>query len=269
MNSANSDKNSSFTLTKGTVPLLISMPHNGQTITDNIAKTMQPVALKVPDTDWYIDTLYDFAEALGAYIIKPTYSRYVIDLNRNKTNENLYPGANSTELCPTSSFDLTPIYLEGKMPDQEEIDRRITHYWQPYHHALKNTLTEIKQQFGQVVLLDAHSILSQVPRFFDETLPDFNFGTADGASCAISLIKQVEALNFTPYSTITNGRFKGGFITREYGDPQNGIHALQLELSQRTYMHEPTDQYNQSEADKVKIKLKNLVSTLITFSCSP
>ena len=266
MSTESMPKNASFTLIKGRVPLLISMPHNGQNIPDDIAATMQPNALKVPDTDWYIDKLYDFAQALGAYIIIPKYSRYVIDLNRNKTNENLYPGANSTELCPTSAFDLTPIYLDGKEPSQSKIERRIEQYWQPYHSALNTTLNEIKQQFGQAVLLEAHSILSKVPRFFTGSLPDFNFGTAEGTSCHRQLINRVEQLDFSPYTTITNGRFKGGFITRQYGKPADNIHALQLELSQRTYMFEPTDQYHQQEADKVKVKLQMLVETLIKFT---
>ena len=265
VNNANEVANS-FTLIKGSVPLLISMPHNGESIPDDIAKAMQPFAKDVQDTDWYIDKLYDFAQSLGAYILKPTYSRYVIDLNRNKTNENLYPGANSTELCPTSAFNLKALYLDQKNPAQVEIDRRIALYWQPYHQVLKNTLLEIKQQFGKAVLLEAHSILSHVPRFFEGELPDFNFGTAEGESCAAGLINQVEQIDFSPYTTISNGRFKGGFITREYGDPQNNIHALQLELSQRTYMHEPTNKYKLSEANKVKVKLKTLVETLITFA---
>lgn len=263
-----SNKNESYTLVKGSVPLLISMPHNGEAIPDNIAEVMQKSALEVPDTDWYIDKLYDFAQNLGVYILKPTYSRYVIDLNRNKTDENLYPGANSTELCPSSSFDLTPLYLDNHQLNQNEINRRISLYWQPYHQTLKTTLTNMRQQFGKAVLLEAHSILSHVPRFFEGQLPDFNFGDADGASCSGELVKVVDQLNVSPYSKVTNGRFKGGFITREYGDPQNNIHALQLELSQRTYMHEPSNKYHEIEAAKVKIKLEGLVKTLITFAQS-
>jgi len=261
----NTHKNESYTLIKGHVPLLISMPHNGEAIPNDIAETMRKSALTVPDTDWYIDKLYDFAQSLGVYILKPTYSRYVIDLNRNKTDENLYPGANSTELCPSSAFDLTPLYLENNRLSQNEIKRRITHYWQPYHHALKTTLTDIQQQFGKVVLLEAHSILSHVPRFFEGQLPDFNFGNANGSSCGDDLMKMLEKLDLSPYSQVTNGRFKGGFITREYGDPQNHIHALQLELSQRTYMVEPSNEYHEIEAAKVKVKLKMLVKGLIAF----
>jgi len=263
---ASAKKNESYTLIEGRVPLLISMPHNGEKIPDDIMQTMQPFAQNVQDTDWYIDRLYDFAQSLGAYILKPTYSRYVIDLNRNKTDENLYPGANSTELCPTSAFDLTPLYLEKDNLNQNEINRRIKLYWQPYHQTLKTTLAQMQQQFGKAVLLEAHSILSHVPRFFEGQLPDFNFGNADGTSCSNELIKTVDQIDFSPYSKVTNGRFKGGFITREYGDPKNNIHALQLELSQRTYMHEPSNKYHEVEAAKVKVKLEALVQGLIGFS---
>ncbi len=262
----NSISQPSYTLIQGSVPLLISMPHNGEAIPDNIAATMTAKARTIPDTDWYIDRLYDFAEQLGAYIIKPTYSRYVIDLNRSKFNENLYPGANSTELCPTTAFDLSPLYIAGKAPDQAEINRRIELYWQPYHQALATTLASIRQHFGKAVLLDAHSILSQVPRFFEDKLPDFNFGTADGKSCAKSLIEQVAKIELAPYSSIINGRFKGGYITRAYGKPEENIHAIQLELSQRTYLQEPSNQYLENEANKVKIKLNAFVQCLINFA---
>ncbi len=259
-------KQSSYTLIRGSVPLLISMPHNGEAISDDIAATMTPKALTVADTDWYIDKLYDFAEQLGAYIIKPRYSRYVIDLNRSKTNENLYPGANSTELCPTTAFDLSPLYLPEQQPCQAEINRRIELYWQPYHQALAHSLQAMKAQYGKVVLLDAHSILSQVPRFFEHKLPDFNFGTADGKSCSQSLIKYVEQLDLAPYSSVINGRFKGGYITRAYGKPDENIHAIQLELSQATYLQEPTNKYLLDKAEQVKIKLKMFVQSLISFA---
>jgi len=256
----------SYTLIKGTSPLLISMPHNGQAIPEDIAITMIESAKKVADTDWYKDRLYDFAHTLGANILIPTYNRYVIDLNREPTGIDLYPGQNSTELCPTSAFDLTPLYLDGQLPDEEEIEHRIKHYWQPYHDALNNRLAEIKQQFGYAILLEAHSILSHVPRFFEGQLPDFNFGTANGKSCSGKIMAGIEQLDFSPYSMVSNGRFKGGFITRHYGQPENNIHAVQLELSQRTYMNEPTIEYNEILAAQVKPKLKALVKCLIEFT---
>lgn len=255
-----------FELSQGTVPLLISMPHNGELIPDDIASTMTPDALNVADTDWYKDRLYDFAKALGAYIIKPHYNRYVIDLNRDPAGANLYPGANSTELCPTTAFDLSALYKKGMQPSSEEIERRVALYWQPYHDALADTLANIKAKHGVAVLLEAHSIMSHVPRFFEGQLPDFNFGTASGESCSEQLIEQVESIDFSPYSQVTNGRFKGGFITRHYGDPKNNIHALQLELSQATYMVEEEHLYDEDKAEQVKPKLETLVKQLLKFA---
>jgi N-formylglutamate deformylase len=256
----------SYDLVTGSIGMLISMPHNGQLIPDSIASNMTLAGHQVPDTDWYMDKLYDFAQDLGISIIKPKYSRYVIDLNRNIDGINLYPGANSTELCPTTAFDLSPLYLTGHEPDEGEIQRRIDGYWQPYHQALKNTLAEMKARYGKVVLLDAHSILSKVPRFFEGQLPDFNFGSANGESCSAELINKVAQLDLSPYSTVVNGRFKGGYITRGYGRPADNIHAVQLELSQHTYMDEPSDQYNQEKAAKVKEKLQDFVQCLADFT---
>lgn len=258
--------NTSYDLIKGKVGVLISMPHNGQEIPDDIASTMTNIALKVPDTDWYMDRLYDFAQDLGVSIIKPTYSRYVIDLNRNIDGINLYPGANSTELCPTTAFDLSPLYKTGQKPDESEIQRRINLYWRPYHEAISATLAEMRSQFDHVILLDAHSIMSEVPRFFEGQLPDFNFGSANGASCRIELIDKIKQLDLSPYSSVVNGRFKGGYITRAYGCPENRVHAVQLELSQHTYMNEPSDQYNVQKATKVKEKLQGFVQCLVDFT---
>ena len=246
--------------------MLISMPHNGQSLANEIVGTMTDTARSVPDTDWYMDKLYDFALELGISVIKPEYSRYVIDLNRDITGVNLYPGANSTELCPTTAFDHSPLYLPGQAPNEQEVSRRIEHYWQPYHQALSATLAQMKAEFGKVVLLDAHSILSHVPRFFEGKLPDFNFGTADGKSCSEQLVEQIQQLDLAPYTSVVNGRFKGGYITRAYGDPENNVHAVQLELSQHTYMDEPSNHYNEVNAEKVKAKLIDFVTCLANFA---
>tara|TARA_R110002167_G_scaffold35249_2_gene112704 strand:+ start:1227 stop:2078 length:852 start_codon:yes stop_codon:yes gene_type:complete len=258
--------NSTYSLSSGNVGMLISMPHNGQQIPKNIASTMTTNSQNVADTDWYIDKLYDFATTMGIYTLSPKYSRYVIDLNRNPSGEALYVGADNTELCPTTAFDLSPLYLENQTPTPQEIANRIEHYWQPYHHALTKTLLQLKQQYKKVVLLDAHSILSQVPRFFEGKLPDFNFGSADGASCDKLLLENVQKLDFSPYTSAYNGRFKGGYITRAYGDPKNNIHAIQLELSQNTYMDEPSNNYNEQKAEQVKEQLKKFVECLVNFS---
>jgi N-formylglutamate deformylase len=258
--------NSTYSLSKGNVGMLISMPHNGQQLPEEIAATMTEQAKEVADTDWYIDKLYDFAEAMGIYTITPKYSRYVIDLNRNPTGQALYANANNTELCPTTAFDLSPLYLKDQQPTSQEIANRVELYWQPYHQALKKTLLELKQQYKTVILLDAHSILSKVPRFFEGQLPDFNFGSANGLTCSALLENNIRSLNFSPYTSVFNGRFKGGYITRAYGDPDNNIHAIQLELSQHTYMDEPSNHYNEQNAERVKVQLKLLVDTLVNFT---
>ncbi len=253
-------------VSEGRLPLLISMPHNGEVIAKEIQASMTEIGLSVPDTDWCIDLLYDFADEIGAYTIKPRYSRFVIDLNRDPQGVNLYPGAQSTELCPTTCFDYSAIYLQGKQPDDTEIQRRISQYWQPYHQQLSDTLTQMRQRFGVAILLDAHSIRSEVARFFDGSLPDFNLGTADGASCSEQMQQHLQSFDAAPYSQITNGRFKGGYITRAYGQPQQNIHAVQLELSQRTYMDCAQQQYHQGNADQVKLVLRRLVQHLLDFA---
>jgi N-formylglutamate deformylase len=256
---------STYSLSTGNIGMLISMPHNGQHIPEGIADSMISSTTSVADTDWYMDKLYSFAQAMGIYVLSPKYSRSVIDLNRDPNGEVLYAGANNTELCPTTAFDLSPLYIEGKQPSNQEITRRVKHYWQPYHQALGDTLAKLKQQHGKVILLDAHSIMSQVPRFFSGKLPDFNFGTANGRSCSHTLLESIKKLDLTPYSSVYNGRFKGGYITRTYGDPVNNIHAIQLELSQHTYMDEPTSHYNEQKAARVKMQLTCFVQCLVNF----
>ena len=260
---------SSFTLLQGSIPLLISMPHNGEGVPLNIQKKMTAIGLSVQDTDWYMDRLYDFAKEMGAYILMPRYNRYVIDLNRDPTGVNLYPGSDTTELCPTTSFESMPLYQAGKAPNDEEIQQRVELYWQPYHQAISDTLSEIKQQFGKAVMLEAHSIASHVPRFFEGKLPDFNFGTNDGSSCAKELIDTVEAIDFAHFSQVTNGRFKGGYITRAYADVDANVHTLQLELSQATYMDEEMLTYDEGKAATVKPVLASMVNAMAKFASAP
>ncbi len=260
---------STYQLFEGRVPLLISMPHNGEKIPDDIASHMTETALSVPDTDWNLDQLYAFAHAMGVYLIKPQYNRYVVDLNRDPNGINLYPGANSTELCPTTAFDESKLYLPNSEPSLEEIQRRIQFYWQPYHKALQDTLDKMKQKYGCAVLLEAHSIKSHVPRFFNGQLPDFNFGTGDGTSCTDQMCQLVQHLDYAPYSKVFNGRFKGGYITRYFGQPEQNIHAIQLELSQRTYMNESAATYDLDLAKEVIPKLQNLTQALIDFATQP
>jgi N-formylglutamate deformylase len=255
-----------FSLHRGSLPLLISIPHLGTRIADDIAMTMTPAAARVDDCDWHLDRLYAFAKRLGASILAPTYARYVVDLNRPPDGANLYPGQDTTGLLPVDTFDKEPLYQPGREPDEAEVARRRERYWRPYHEALAAELAALKARHGKVLLWEAHSIRSHVPRFFEGRLPDFNFGTANGASAAAGLADALAAIvtRHGGYTAAANGRFKGGYITRHYGVPGEGIHAVQLELSQITYMEERMPySYDDALAAKVEPLLETLVTTAL------
>ena len=229
-----------FSFTPGTAPLLVSFPHAGTEIPDAIAARMTPEALERADVDWHLPQLYDFVRALGASTIAARYARHVIDLNRPPEDTSLYPGQDVTGLLPLDTFRKQPLYWPGETPTATEAEQRRATYWQPYHDALRAELARLRRLHGSVVLWDAHSIASVMPRFFDGKLPDLNLGTADGRSCAPGVQAAAEAAmaGQTGYTYMSNGRFKGGYITRHYGQPQAGVHALQLEMCQSTYMDE-------------------------------
>ena len=228
-----------FQLVKGRLPLLVSMPHTGTNLPEDIRACMTPEGQEVPDTDWHIDRLYDFARTVGASVLTPLYSRYVVDLNRPADDRDLYPGQVKTGLCPVETFSGAKIYLPGMEPDQAEHRRRVDTYWTPYHDALQQELARLKKEHGYAVLYDAHSIRSEVPRLFKGRLPDLNLGTNNGQSCADSIAwEALKAATESGYSSILNARFVGGYITRHYGDPDNNIHAIQMELAQVNYMDE-------------------------------
>jgi N-formylglutamate deformylase len=255
-----------FQITQGHLPLLISIPHLGTRIPPALAAQMTPEAVRLVDTDWHLDQLYDFAAAMGASIIQATYSRYVIDLNRPPTGESLYPGQTTTGLCPNETFRGEPLYLAGCEPDAAEIARRRELYWQPYHDALAAELKRLQQLHGQVLLWDAHSIASMLPRLFEGKLPDLNFGTVGGASCGPRVLQAVlQCLEGEPFTQVVNGRFKGGYITRHYGRPSPGIHAIQLELCQCLYMNEaePFD-YRPDVAQKLQPALQRMLLAAVS-----
>lgn len=228
-----------FRLVRGTQPLLLSIPHLGTHLPDALRGDYTDVALQRADTDWHLDRLYDFAQELGASVLQATHSRSVIDLNRPPDDQSLYPGRITTGLCPTETFRGEPLYRDGRMPDAAETARRLGLYWQPYHDALAAELDRLTALHGRVLLWDAHSIASRLPRLFDGKLPDLNLGTADGASCAAEVLAPVAAIAAgSGFSAVANGRFKGGHITRQYGRPAHGVHAIQLELCQCLYMDE-------------------------------
>ncbi|UGQ45748.1 N-formylglutamate deformylase [Massilia endophytica] len=229
-----------FQFKAGSLPLLVSMPHAGTDIPDDIAANMTPCAQVKADTDWHLPELYGFLQEMGASTLSARWSRYVIDLNRPPENTNLYPGQDTTALCPVDTFGRERLYLPGKAPSEAEVQRRLATYWEPYHLQLREELDRLLALHGRVVLWEAHSIASVVPRFFDGKLPDLNFGTANGASCDPGLSDAVtgQAKDDGRYTIAINGRFKGGHITRFYGKPEQGVHAIQLEMCQCTYMDE-------------------------------
>lgn len=243
---------------QGSVPLLVSMPHIGTQIPASLQQRMTPEALRLADTDWHLDQLYNMLDTLGASHIQARYSRYVIDLNRPADDTNLYPGLDTTGLCPIDTFNKAPIYQSTAEPaetaditassaaaplQQADIAQRVQTYWQPYHQQIQQELQRMRAAHGIAILWDAHSIASQVPRFFAGRLPDLNFGSASQTSCATALQTCLQDVmrkhpSAASYSQVWNGRFKGGYITRQYGQPAHGIHALQLEMCQCLYMDE-------------------------------
>jgi N-formylglutamate deformylase len=257
-----------YDFSPGTAPLLVSMPHSGTHIPPRIAADMTPGALEVPDTDFHVPRLYDFVAGLGASVLSATHSRYVIDLNRPPDGAILYPGANNTELCPTTRFDFAPIYRDGCAPDASTIRARVEEYWQPYHARLAAELEKIRQQNGYALLFDAHSIISECPRFFEGRLTDLNLGTAGGTSCDPALGASLfeHAKEYPAYTCALDGRFKGGYITRQYGRPADGVHAVQLELSERTYMAEtPPFAFDETLAEAIHPVLRVLIGTMLAW----
>jgi formiminoglutamase len=224
---------------QGRLPLLISMPHAGLRLSDTVREGLVDQARSLPDTDWHIPRLYDFARELGASVVAAEYSRFVIDLNRPDDDKPLYAGA-TTGLYPATLFDGEPLFKKGLEPTAEERKAYLESIWRPYHNTIQSELARLREAHGYALLWDAHSIRSQIPHLFEGKLPDFNLGTFNGASCDPQLAERLEAVcgQAEGYSHVLNGRFKGGHITRHYGDPANHIHAVQLELAQSTYMNE-------------------------------
>ncbi|MDI9232973.1 N-formylglutamate deformylase [Limnohabitans lacus] len=258
-----------FRFRQGTRPLLISMPHVGTHVPSALAARLTDEAQRVPDTDWHLERLYDFADALGASVLVATHSRFVIDLNRPPDGASLYPGQSVTGLCPVDLFDDQPLYRDpADVPGEAEIAERRAAIWQPYHTQLAQELARIQAQHGVAALWDAHSIRSVLPRFFEGQLPDLNLGTANGASCSPALAEQLLAIGkqATGYTAVLNGRFKGGHITRQYGNPAQGIHAVQLEMTQRSYMQEswPFD-YLPEVAAGVQPHVRRMLEAVLAF----
>ncbi|MCU0898487.1 MAG: N-formylglutamate deformylase [Burkholderiales bacterium] len=251
----------------GHAPLLVSIPHMGTYVPEEIASRLTPAARALPDTDWHLDQLYDFLDEMGASVLMATHSRYVVDLNRPPDDASLYPGQDVTGLVPVDTFARESLYA-GALPDAAEIAQRRERYWRPYHDRLATELARLREQHGYVLLWDAHSIASRVPRFFDGRLPDFNLGTGGGTAAdpalAGALLSAVASAR--GYTAVLDGRFKGGYITRRYGDPASRVHAIQLELAQETYMQEsPPYAFDESRAAQVRPHLRRLLETLLAW----
>jgi N-formylglutamate deformylase len=249
------------TLHRGSLPLLISLPHDGTALPDAIAERLADGARLVPDTDWFVSRLYRFAGKMGASVLVPSYSRYVVDLNRPPDDVSLYPGQNTTGLCPTVQFSGEPVYRAGQEPGPSEVLERVDRYWRPYHEALSGELARLRAAHGRVLLWEGHSIRSRLPFLFEGRLPDLNLGTAAGASCDPATQSRVERVleRQADYSWISNGRFKGGYITRHYGRPAGGVEALQLELAQCNYMDEERASYDEDKAGRLQGLLASLL----------
>ncbi len=253
-----------FTLHRGTTPLLVSLPHDGSAIPDAIAARMTASARKAPDTDWHVARLYAFAREMGASMLIPAYSRYVVDLNRPPDDTSLYPGQNTTGLCPIVQFSGAAIYRDGQEPSPREITERVDAYWRPYHQALAGELNRLRDAHGRVVLWEGHSIRGECPFLFEGRLPDFNLGTSSGTSCSPVLQARLESVLAAQddHDFVVNGRFKGGYITRHHGDPDRGVEAVQMEISQRIYMDEETVAWDEELARSTQAVLRRLLDAV-------
>lgn len=262
-----------YTLQTGTAPLLVSLPHDGTALPEALVARVTAAGRRVPDTDWHVGRLYAFARELGASVIAPRWSRYVADLNRDPGGHALYPGRSETALVPVTTFAGEAIYPEGDEPGVQEIALRRELYWEPYHRALQAELVRMRGLHARVVLWDGHSIRSRVPMFFDGQLPDFNLGTAAGASCSrvlqdalAAVLRERAAGGEGSFSHVVNGRFKGGYITRHYGQPATGIEAVQLELAQSTYMDEDSFEYLPGRAAPVQAVIRALLEACLGYA---
>lgn len=263
-----------LTVARGAAPLIVSMPHTGTEIPFDIEAKLASPWLGRKDADWHVEKLYDFALALGATTIRTAISRTVIDVNRDPSGKSLYPGQATTELCPTTSFDGEPLY-KADGPNTDEIAARRARFFDPYHAAIAAEIARLRESHRKIVLFDAHSIRSRIPRLFDGELPHLNIGTNGGKSCDVGLALAVEAACFgAKFSRVTDGRFKGGWTTRYYGKPGDGIHALQLELACRGYMDEPEEPspqnwptpYDEKRAAKMRDVLQRILASCIAFA---
>jgi formiminoglutamase len=264
-------------VTRGEAPLIVSLPHAGTMIPEREMAGFRSAWLARKDTDWHLERLYDFAAGLGATVLRTQLSRSVIDVNRDPSGASLYPGRPTTELCPTTTFDGEPLYA-GSPPDAAEVARRRAAFFDPYHDALRAEIARLRALHPRIVLYDAHSIRSVIPRLFEGRLPVFNIGTDGGGACGCALTAAVGFLCAgTGQPTVVNGRFRGGWITRHHGAPRQGVHAIQMELACRAYMQEPPQPapetwpapYEEARAEPLRATLRAVLLACIGFAAQP
>jgi len=257
--------NELFEYHEGNLPLLISVPHDGRQLPEEQRERMTGTGLDIPDTDWHVAELYDFAREFGASMIVANYSRYVVDVNRPASDAAMYEGQVATGLCPQYTFAGDPLYQHDTAVPTQEVVERVDRYWRPYHDKIEAALSGMLARYGHALLWDAHSITSRVPRLFDGELPVLNLGTFDGNSCDPRISRALlEIAEASPFESVLNGRFKGGYITRHYGDPEREVHAVQLELAQRAYMNEVSRDYDDELASSLRGTLRELLDTFVT-----
>lgn len=258
-----------YSFTPGDAPVLVTLPHAGQLLPAGLANRMTAHGATLPDTDWYMETLYAFAQDLGIGVLRANYSRYVVDLNRGADDGILYPGRPSTGLVPHLTFSGLPIYQDDQIPGEQEVAERTSLFWEPYHARIEQELARLKDKWGWAILWDGHSIASKIPRLFEGVLPDLNFGTNMGASCASELAQALvaQAGTLPHYTHVLDGRFKGGYTTRHYGRPDQHIHAVQLELAQTTYLENENDPWplNTSKTEILKQALAQFLKCALAF----
>ena len=257
-----------FEVCKGTSPVVLGQPHGGTFVPDNIFSRLNQRGQGLDDTDWHITKLYNNL-LIGASVVKSNVHRYVIDANRDPTGRSLYPGQNTTELCPTSDFDGLDIWQADQAPSSDEVEARRLAYHMPYHAALAEELDRVRQIHGIAILYDCHSIRSNIGFLFQGTLPVFNIGTNNSITCNtyVEQIVHSACQEMEPSNTVLNGRFKGGWTTRQYGQPETGIHAIQMELAQRSYMSESYPwSFDMDRAKILQPKLQRILTELAQYA---
>jgi len=250
---------------KGTSPVILGLPHTGTNVPADIRARLNDNGLRLADTDWHIHELYKGLVS-DATMVRATFHRYVIDANRDPAGVSLYPGQNTTGLIPETDFDGLAIWREGEQPTEVDITERLENFHAPYHAALAAEIERVKAIHGVAILYDCHSIRSHIPFLFEGKLPDFNIGTNAGKTCdpRIEAIAVETTAAASGYTSILNGRFKGGWATRHYGRPGTGVHAIQMELAQSTHLaiEALPFAYDVTKAERLRVHLKTILSRI-------